>query len=320
MCPTLPNPHPPYPPHSPRARIPSSFPLPLLFPHYPCMFPASPPSFPAFPALPAPPFPRLAGERGADQGVQRVNVGLIKVFNGFGPKAPDLAYWGYTGCLNNRSWIKYAEETQYAKPWMTNAWLAFVDGQDRPMIEKSLGCEFQGINSLEAKVSARKDCYVVNLFQFSPFFNWPQCTDYSDRFGEGCSKLNTKWKSRGSPPYRFRNGHIGFSFGIPVLRHPINDDATSAEVLAALAGFLAPGIDVEALIKHTLFSVLDTGNASAISFTMYDVTNASNPLVVFGDTQPATGSNPIYPMVLPAPIPPGDKVVQPFPDDFIGRR
>ncbi|CAI5981275.1 unnamed protein product [Closterium sp. NIES-65] len=249
-----------------------------------------------------------------------VNVGLIKVFNGFGPKAPDLAYWGYTGCLNNRSWIRYAVETQYAKPWMTNAWLAFVDGQDRPMIEKSLGCQFQSINSLEAKVSARKDCYVVNLFQFSPFYNWPQCTDYTDRFGEGCSNLNTKWKSRGSPPYRFRNGDIGFSFGIPVLRHPIDDNATSEEVLAALAGFLAPGIDAEALIKHTLYSVLDTGNSTAMSFTMYDVTNASNPLMVFGDTQPATGTNPIYPMVLPAPIPPGDKVVQPFPDDFIGRR
>ncbi|CAI5458748.1 unnamed protein product, partial [Closterium sp. Yama58-4] len=265
------------------------------------------------PPLP-PPFPSPR--------VVQVNVGLIKVFNGFGPKGPDLAYWGYTGCLNNRSWIRYAEETQYAKPWMTNAWLAFVDGPDRPMIEKSLGCEFQSLNSLEARVSARKDCYVVNLFQFSPFYNWPQCTDYSDRFGEGCSNLNTKWKSRGSPPYRFRNGHIGFSFGIPVLRHPINDNATSEEVLAALAGFLAPGINVEALIKHTLYSVLDTGNASAISFTMYDVTNVSNPLMVFsdGDTQPTTGTNPIFPMVLPAPIPPGDKVVEPFPDDFIGRR
>ncbi|GJP46698.1 hypothetical protein CLOM_g5951 [Closterium sp. NIES-68] len=249
-----------------------------------------------------------------------VNMGLIKVFNGFGPKSPDLAYWGYTGCLNNRSWVQYAEATQYAKPWMTNAWLAFVDGNDRPMVERSLGCQFQSLNSLEPKVSSRKDCYVVNLFQYSPFFNWPQCTDYSDRFGEGCGNLNTKWKSRGSPPYRFRNGDIGFSFGIPVLRHPIDDNATSAEVLAALAGFLAPGLDAEALIKHTLFSVLDTGNSTALSFTMYDVTNASNPLMVFGDTQPSTGPNPIYPMVLPAPMPPGDKVVEPFPDDFIGRR
>ncbi|CAI5467196.1 unnamed protein product [Closterium sp. Yama58-4] len=251
-------------------------------------FPPSPAS-PRLPTtsrvLPSPPPPPSSSRA-------QVNVGLIKVFNGFGPKAPDLAYWGYTGCLNNRSWIRYAEETQYAKPWMTNAWLAFVDGPDRPMIEKSLGCQFQSINSLEAKVSPRKDCYVVNLFQFSPFYNWSQCTDYTDRFGEGCSDLNTKWKSRGSPPYRFRNGHIGFSFGIPVLRHPISDNATSEEVLAALAGFLAPGIDAEALIKHTLYSVLDTGNSSAISFTMYDVTNASNPLMV----------------------------VQPFPDDFIGRR
>ncbi|CAI5513296.1 unnamed protein product [Closterium sp. Naga37s-1] len=286
--------------------------LPTLSPPFPLpLSPLPPPP----PPLPTPPPPSPPSPPGA-----QVNVGLIKVFNGFGPKAPDLAYWGYTGCLNNHSWIKYAEETQYAKPWMTNAWLAFVDGQDRPMIEKSLGCEFQSINSLEAKVSARKDCYVVNLFQFSPFFNWPQCTDYSDRFGEGCSNLNTKWKSRGSPPYRFRNGHIGFS-----------------ELEEA-------GIGFKKWAAGFRFSEFGAGvcNSTAMSFTMYDITNASNPLMVFGDSQPATGSNPIYPMVLPtpiplgdkpatgsnpiypmvlpAPIPPGDKVVQPFPDDFIGRR
>ncbi|CAI5492445.1 unnamed protein product [Closterium sp. Naga37s-1] len=63
------------------------------------------------------------------------------------------------------------------------------------------------------------------------------------------------------------------------------------------------------------------GNASsAYSFAMYDTTDPGQTIQVFGPKPLRVESGTLYPFVLPGPVVPQPKHIEPFPEDLLGRK
>ncbi|CAA6658659.1 unnamed protein product [Spirodela intermedia] len=84
-------------------------------------------------------------------------------------------------------------------------------------------------------------------------------------------------------PFRLLNSnHLGVVFTFPVYRTHLSQTATVEERVEATAGYLGGGFDIESLVE-TLLKQL-AGNAE-ILVNVYDVTNASIPLIMYGPEQ-----------------------------------
>ncbi|CAI7744665.1 unnamed protein product [Closterium sp. NIES-54] len=87
--------------------------------------------------------------------------------------------------------------------------------------------------------------------------------------------------------------------------------------LAGIAGAVIAAIDTDALISHTLMDVLNHTNK--FSFDLYDMSDPTTPLLMFGTHLNKQETGMLLNWVLPTPIQPGFKIVQSFPEPFFSR-
>ncbi|CAI6005585.1 unnamed protein product [Closterium sp. NIES-65] len=100
------------------------------------------------------------------------------------------------------------------------------------------------------------------------------------------------------------------------LTQEIDDCFFTKELSNYIAG--AGAIDTKTLIFYALMDVLNQ-TTNKYSFDLYDVTDGSSPVLMFGANLIRKGRGILSAFLDPATIPPGDKEVQPFPEPFCSR-
>ncbi|CAD5165126.1 probable histidine kinase 4 [Musa acuminata AAA Group] len=85
-------------------------------------------------------------------------------------------------------------------------------------------------------------------------------------------------------PFRLlESNHLGVVLTFPVYRSGLPEDATVEQRVEATAGYLGGAFDVESLVENLLRQL--AGNQD-ITINVYDITNASEPLIMYGPQIP----------------------------------
>ncbi|CAI5462568.1 unnamed protein product [Closterium sp. Yama58-4] len=244
---------------------------------------------------------------------------LVKVFNGYGPRSStNLTYWGLAGCADNRSMELYNAATLGMSDLTTGTLVMLVDDSDRPVVERITG---RPILSLLGLPSPRKPLYIVNVLggieAADPI---PPFTDFSSTVAPGVLPTLLLGTPAASPPLFFGGNHrVGTVLMVPIRRHPVPPDASPEQqresVSTVWAGFYFLEEDL-----HYLLALLHNGTGPPYSLAMYDTTDPLQPIQVVGPEPLRVQNGSFYPYVLPGPVVPHPKHVEPFPEDLLGRK
>ncbi|CAI5498234.1 unnamed protein product [Closterium sp. Naga37s-1] len=172
-------------------------------------------------------------------------------------------------------------------------------------------------STLLGSVAPAAPFYAVTIFRF-PIYEFPPCTNVYTVYPPVVDQFLRTGERSAMPPVLFPTQHIGLVYGIPIVRSPFTTHVTVEQGKAKLAGFIAGAIDTETLISYALMDVLNQ-TTNKYSFHLYDVTDGSAPVLMFGANLIRKGSGILSAFLDPATIPPGDKEVQPFPEPFCSR-
>ncbi|KAG2546323.1 hypothetical protein PVAP13_9KG032338 [Panicum virgatum] len=92
-------------------------------------------------------------------------------------------------------------------------------------------------------------------------------------------------------PFRLMSDHLGVVLTFPVYLDDLTADAKEEDRVAATAGYLGGAFDVESLVENLLRQL--AGNQELV-VNVYDVTNNSNPLLMYGSEVPLGNPSPSH--------------------------
>ncbi|CAM0875133.1 unnamed protein product [Alopecurus aequalis] len=92
-------------------------------------------------------------------------------------------------------------------------------------------------------------------------------------------------------PFRLMSNHLGVVLTFPVYLVDLPPDAKEEDRVAATAGYLGGAFDVESLVENLLRQL--AGNQELV-VNVFDVTNQSNPLVMYGSEVPLGAPSPSH--------------------------
>ncbi|CAI5466185.1 unnamed protein product [Closterium sp. Yama58-4] len=244
---------------------------------------------------------------------------LLRVFNGYGPRSStNLTYWGVAGCANNESLTRYKDATiAMGLDYLTLGTLTMlVDDSDRALVERITGMVIKSPLGLP---SPRKPRYIVNLLSGYPNNDPKAFTDFSAMVPQSLLSSVLEGNAVSSPPVFFNSElHVGTVIVVPIMRHPVPDNATTEQRRESFSNTSWADLSYLGNELQAVLSLLSNGSStSAYSIAMYDTTDPGQPL---GPDPLKMESGSLYPYVLPGPVVPGSKHVEPFPKDLLGRR
>ncbi|CAI5498235.1 unnamed protein product [Closterium sp. Naga37s-1] len=240
-------------------------------------------------------------------------AGLVKVFNGISTTRNTPSYWGLEGGITNATWSAFSEQwIQRIQPWSLTSWGVFISHDQRPVLERILNCTVRTMLGNVAPASPR---YVVSVFRFPAPYDLPPCTDLYSVLIAITNRFLLSGENVAFPPLLLPNNHIGFFYGIPVIRTPLPPHPSLEQGLESISGAIAGAIDTETLISHALMDVLNYAT-NKYSFDLYDATDEEAPVLMFGANVSKNFTDLPMKWITPTQVQPGYKVVQPFPETF----
>lgn len=193
--------------------------------------------------------------------------------------------------IDQKTFASYTARTAFERPLMTGvAYAQRVFHLEREGFESKQGWTIKAMHSKET--SPVQDEYAPTvLFQetLGHLASLDMMSGEQDR--ENILRARASGKGVLTSPFKLlESNHLGVVLTFAVYNKDLPSDATSEERMEAAAGFLGGAFDFESLVQNLLEQL---AKKEAIIVNVYDITNSSRPLVMYGpdDFSEATSSH-----------------------------
>ncbi|XP_077236174.1 histidine kinase CRE1-like [Tasmannia lanceolata] len=181
--------------------------------------------------------------------------------------------------IDQVTFAEYTARTAFERPLLSGvAYAKRVMHFERERFEKQQGWT---IKTMKRKPSPVQDEYAPVIFSqetVSYIESLDMMSGEEDR--ENILRARASGKAVLTSPFRLlESNHLGVVLTFPVYSSSLPAAATVDERIVATAGYLGGAFDVESLVENLLRKL--AGN-QAIMVNVYDVTNTSTPLIMYG--------------------------------------
>ncbi|KAK9118248.1 hypothetical protein Scep_016341 [Stephania cephalantha] len=187
-------------------------------------------------------------------------------------------YYKSPSAIDQETFAEYTARTAFERPLMSGvAYAQRVVHSMRESFEKQHGWT---INTMEKEPSPIRDEYAPVIFAQETVYyleSIDMMSGEEDR--ENILRARATGKAVLTNPFRLLGSHhLGVVLTFPVYNSILPSDATVEERVEASAGYLGGSFDVESLVENLLGQL---AGKQAIVVTVYDITNSSDPLVMY---------------------------------------
>ncbi|KAG2535691.1 hypothetical protein PVAP13_9NG129673 [Panicum virgatum] len=184
----------------------------------------------------------------------------------------------------------YAARTSFERPLLSGvAYALRVVHADRESFERQQGWI---IKTMKHEPSPVQDEYAPVIYSqetVSYIEGLDMMSGEEDR--ENILRSRASGKAVLTRPFRLMSNHLGVVLTFPVYLDDLTADAKEEDRVKATAGYLGGAFDVESLVENLLRQL--AGNQELV-VNVYDVTNNSNPLLMYGSEVPLGNPSPSH--------------------------
>ncbi|VAH95034.1 unnamed protein product [Triticum turgidum subsp. durum] len=208
--------------------------------------------------------------------------------------------WGWRArskqppALDQDTFADYTARTSFERPLLSGvAYAQRVMHADREAFERQQGWI---IKTMKHEPSPPQDEYAPVIYSqetVSYIEGLDMMSGEEDR--ENILRSRATGKAVLTRPFRLMSNHLGVVLTFPVYLVDLPPDAKVEDRVAATAGYLGGAFDVESLVENLLRQL--AGNQELV-VNVYDVTNHSNPLVMYGSEVPLGAPSPSHTCML----------------------
>ncbi|GLJ40220.1 hypothetical protein SUGI_0825400 [Cryptomeria japonica] len=182
--------------------------------------------------------------------------------------------------MNQKTFAEYAARTSFERPLVSGvSYAQRVLHAEREQFEREQGWSIKNMETNET--SSEQDEYAPVIFSqdtVSYIASLDMMSGKEDR--ENILRARASGRAVLTSPFRLLNStHLGVVLTFAVYKIDLPSDSTPEERIQATAGYLGGAFDVESLVKNLLRQL--AGN-QAITVNVYDMTNSSEPLRMYG--------------------------------------
>ncbi|KAG8062357.1 hypothetical protein GUJ93_ZPchr0003g17956 [Zizania palustris] len=196
--------------------------------------------------------------------------------------------------LDQDTFAAYAARTSFERPLLSGvAYARRVVHADRENFERQQGWI---IKTMKHEPSPVQDEYAPVIYSqetISYIEGLDVMSGEEDR--ENILRARATGKAVLTRPFRLMSNHLGVVLTFPVYLVDLPEDAKVEDRVAATAGYLGGAFDVESLVENLLRQL--AGNQELV-VNVYDATNHSNPLVMYGSEIPLGTPSPSHTCML----------------------
>ncbi|KAK6931702.1 Signal transduction response regulator, receiver domain [Dillenia turbinata] len=188
-------------------------------------------------------------------------------------------YFKTPSAIDQETFAEYTARTSFERPLLSGvAYAERVVNAERDEFEKQHGWT---IKTMDREPSPLRDEYAPVIFSqetVSYIESLDMMSGEEDR--ENILRARETGKAVLTNPFKLLGSHhLGVVLTFPVYKSKLLPRPTVEERIEATAGYLGGAFDVESLVENLLGQL--AGN-QAIVVNVYDITNASDPLVMYG--------------------------------------
>ncbi|RLN40633.1 putative histidine kinase 4 [Panicum miliaceum] len=191
-------------------------------------------------------------------------------------------YEKHPPALDQDTFADYTARTSFERPLLSGvAYAQRVVHADRESFERQQGWI---IKTMKHEPSPVQDEYAPVIYSqetVSYIEGLDMMSGEEDR--ENILRSRASGKAVLTRPFRLMSNHLGVVLTFPVYLVDLTADAKEEDRVAATAGYLGGAFDVESLVENLLRQL--AGNQELV-VNVYDVTNNSNPLLMYGSEVP----------------------------------
>ncbi|XP_050372682.1 histidine kinase 4 [Argentina anserina] len=181
--------------------------------------------------------------------------------------------------IDQETFAEYTARTAFERPLLSGvAYAQRVVNSERESFESQNGWT---IKTMEREPSPIRDEYAPVIFSqetVSYIESIDMMSGEEDR--ENILRARATGKAVLTSPFRLLGSHhLGVVLTFPVYKSKLPPNPTAEERIKAASGYLGGAFDVESLVENLLGQL--AGN-QAIMVYVYDVTNSSDPLIMYG--------------------------------------
>uniref|UniRef100_A0ACD5X6A4 Uncharacterized protein n=1 Tax=Avena sativa TaxID=4498 RepID=A0ACD5X6A4_AVESA len=192
--------------------------------------------------------------------------------------------------LDQDTFADYTARTSFERPLLSGvAYAQRVMHADRETFESQQGWI---IKTMKHEPSPEQDEYAPVIYSqetISYIEGLDMMSGEEDR--ENILRSRETGKAVLTRPFRLMSHHLGVVLTFPVYLVDLPPDAKEEDRVAATAGYLGGAFDVESLVENLLRQL--AGNQELV-VNVYDVTNHSDPLVMYGSEVPLGAPSPSH--------------------------
>eukprot|EP01018_Ginkgo_biloba_P005458 Gb_13091 [translate_table: standard] len=182
--------------------------------------------------------------------------------------------------IDQKTFAEYTARTSFERPLMSGvAYAQKVLHSEREQFERQQGWTIKMMKSKEP--SPIQDEYAPAIFSqetISYIASLDMMSGEEDR--ENILRARATGKAVLTSPFKLlESNHLGVVLTFPVYNTDLPQDATAEERVQATAGYLGGAFDVESLVENLLRQLAEN---QAIVVNVYDITNSSMPLIMYG--------------------------------------
>ncbi|KAL2347813.1 hypothetical protein Fmac_001813 [Flemingia macrophylla] len=188
-------------------------------------------------------------------------------------------YYRYPSAIDQETFAEYTARTAFERPLLSGvAYAQRVVNSERERFEKQHGWV---IKTMERESSLVRDEYAPVIFAqetLSYLESLDMMSGEEDR--ENILRARATGNAVLTSPFRLLGSHhLGVVLTFPVYKSKLPKEPTAEERIEATAGYVGGSFDVESLVENLLGQL--AGN-QAILVNVYDITNYTNPLIMYG--------------------------------------
>ncbi|XP_024027401.1 histidine kinase 4 isoform X1 [Morus notabilis] len=188
-------------------------------------------------------------------------------------------YYKNPSAIDQETFAEYTACTSFERPLLSGvAYAQRVVNSERESFERQHGWT---IRTMEREPSPVRDEYAPVIFSqetVSYIESLDMMSGEEDR--ENILRARATGKAVLTSPFRLLGSHhLGVVLTFPVYKSKLSSHPTVKERIEATAGYLGGAFDVESLVEKLLGQL--AGN-QAILVYVYDITNSSDPLIMYG--------------------------------------
>lgn len=188
-------------------------------------------------------------------------------------------YYKNPSAIDQETFAEYTAQTAFERPLLSGvAYAQRVVHSEREEFEREHGWM---IRTMEREPSPIRDEYAPVIFSqetVSYIESLDMMSGEEDR--ENILKARATGKAVLTSPFRLLGSHhLGVVLTFPVYKSKLPPSPSVEQRIQATAGYLGGAFDVESLVENLLGQL--AGN-QAILVNVYDVTNSSDPLIMYG--------------------------------------